>query len=80
MVACLLSLVKDIRKSSTSSWDILDSSRLQKREENLERTYSHVLMVFFFGVRSMVLQMKIDRLRNFHGAPPLGGLMGKCYP
>lgn len=79
MVACLLSLVKDIRKSRTSSWDILARSRLQKREENLERTYSHVLMVFFFGVRSVVLKMKIDRLSNFHGAPPIVGLMKKCY-
>jgi hypothetical protein len=80
LVAYLLSLVKVIRKSSTSSWDMLDRSRLQKREENLERTYSHVLMVFFFGVRSVVPKMEIDRLSNLHGVPPIVGLMGKCYP
>jgi len=28
-------------------------------------------MVFFFGVDSMILQMEIDSLWNFHSAPPV---------
>ncbi|MCJ7600837.1 MAG: hypothetical protein MUO63_04945, partial [Desulfobulbaceae bacterium] len=33
---------------------------------------SQVLTVFFFGICSMVLQMEIDSLCNFHDAPPVG--------
>jgi len=32
-------------------------------------------MVFFFRVGSVVLQVEIDRLRNFHGAPPVVGVV-----
>ena len=34
-------------------------------------------MVFFFRISLVVLQMEIDRLRNFHGAPPCFGLCGQ---
>ena len=44
------------------------------------RTYSQVLSVFFFGVGLMVLQMEVDCLRNFHGTPPVVGIVGyKCH-
>ena len=33
-------------------------------------------MVFFFRVGPVVLQMEIDRLGNFHGAPPVVWLTG----
>ena len=37
-------------------------------------------MVFFFRVGSVVLQMKIDRFRNFHGVPPVVGIIRAIYP
>ena len=73
----MFSLVKDNRKSRTSSWDILAKSRLPNRAENLERMNSQVLIVFFFGVGPVVLKVEIDGLRNFHGAPLIAGVVGK---
>ena len=67
----MLFLVKDNRKSRTSSCEILAKSRLLNLVENLERTNSQVLMVFFFGVSSVVLQVETDCLGNFHDTPPV---------
>jgi len=47
-VACLLSLVRESRKASTSSGDMLANSRLPNWSRKRERTNSQVLTVFFF--------------------------------
>jgi len=48
--------------------------------ENLERTNSQVFIVFFFGVGLVVLKVEIDGLRNFHGVPPVFGVVGVKPP
>ncbi|OEU55857.1 MAG: hypothetical protein BA862_03330 [Desulfobulbaceae bacterium S3730MH12] len=50
---------------------MLARSRLPNWTVKRERTNSQVLIVFFFGVGSVILQMEIDCLRNFHSAPPV---------
>jgi hypothetical protein len=40
------------------------------------RTNSHVWTVFIFGVGPVVLQIKIDCLKNCHAAPPVVGVVG----
>jgi hypothetical protein len=54
---------------------MLARSRLPNWAVKRWRTNSQVLTVFFFGIGPVILQMKIDRLRNFHGTPP--EFMGK---
>jgi hypothetical protein len=48
LVACLLSLVRESRKASTSSGVMLAISRLPNWMAKRERTNSQVLTVFFF--------------------------------
>lgn len=48
--------------------------------ENLERTNSQVLIVFFFRVGLVVLKVEIDGLRNFHGVSPVVGVVGEKPP
>ena len=60
---------------------MLARSRLPNLDEKRLRTNSQVLTVFFFGVGLVVLQMEIDCLGYFHGAPPVVGVGGKTpYP
>ena len=55
---------------------MLARSRLPNLDVKRERTNSQVLTVFFFGVGPVILQMEIDCLGYFHGAPPVVGVVG----
>jgi hypothetical protein len=55
---------------------MLARSRLPNLDVKRLRTNAQVLMVFFFGVGLVVLQMKLNSLGYFHGVPPLDGVVG----
>ena len=55
---------------------MLARSRLSNWVVKRERTNSQVLTVFFFRVGPVILQMEIDSLCYFHGAPPVVRVVG----
>jgi len=71
LVCCLVPSVILFRNPKISSEVMLSRLFSPKSWQNLEKTASYALTVFFLGIGSMIIQPEFSYLCNFHFLPSL---------